>query len=210
MRPSKAPKASLTEELRPGDFMYQPMEQLKKDVEKLKRTRGIEAHRVCIEGLLTRLEYAQHDVDHSNHAMRKVQENAKQFNSEGSLTLYALQQAGYDIHGSADLHFDGDCFQEHEWKCRARSGVFGHDHSACGSGVTALDAILEVLEKKYKAAAGPCKNPRASKATRKHKKDYLEHFRRTLDHIKQQQKDLRKKAAEDKRKEQAEMEKAPI
>lgn len=193
-----------------ASFLYQPLEQLKKDVEKLKRTADIEDLLICVDGLLSRCQDAQHEVDHAKHEMRKMKEYTKRFNSEGALTLYALQQAGYDIWGSADLHFNGDCFEDHEWKCRARSGVFGHDHSACGSGVTALDAILAVLEKKYKAAAGPCKNPRASKATRKHKKDYLEHFRRTLDHIKQQQKDLRKKAAEEERKQQAEMEKAPI
>lgn len=73
---------------------------------------------------------------------------AELFNSEAALTLQILERAGYDLWGSSDLHFDGDCFQEHAWSCRLRGGGLAESHQHVGTGNTPFDAIMCAWEKK--------------------------------------------------------------
>lgn len=68
---------------------------------------------------------------------------------KATLTLRVLEYVAHDIWGSADLHFDGDCFQEHEWHVIMRGGAFTQ-HRQHASGKTALEAVLAAADVKVK------------------------------------------------------------
>lgn len=72
------------------------------------------------------------------------------------LTLQVLQLCAHDIWGSADLHFDGDCFGEHEWHVIMRGGGLAMERSHA-SGKTALEAVLAALAVKIKEYRGEAK-----------------------------------------------------
>lgn len=69
---------------------------------------------------------------------------------EALLTLQVLKELAYDVWGSANLHFDGDCFGEFEWCVVMRGGGFDQKRSFA-QGKTALEAVLKGLGVKYKA-----------------------------------------------------------
>jgi hypothetical protein len=92
-------------------------------------------------------QYAKRSVAHYNTEV--AVENAK-----AALVLTLLQFVARDIWGSADLHFDGDCFQEHEWHVIMRGGTFGDMHRSHASGKTALTATLAAAELKLKESTG--------------------------------------------------------
>lgn len=71
---------------------------------------------------------------------------------KATLTLQVLEHVAHDIWGSADLHFDGDCFQEHEWHVIMRGGTFCNEHRSHASGKTALEAVLAAADVKVKEA----------------------------------------------------------
>lgn len=76
---------------------------------------------------------------------------------EAALTLRILKDLAHDIWGSADLHFDGDCFGEFEWCVIMRGGGMDQNRSFA-EGQTALEAVLAGLTVKIRGCArGPFK-----------------------------------------------------
>jgi hypothetical protein len=68
---------------------------------------------------------------------------------EALLALRVLQDLAHDIWGSADLHFDGDCFGEFEWCVVMRGGGLDQNRSFA-EGKTALQAVLAGLTVKIR------------------------------------------------------------
>lgn len=68
---------------------------------------------------------------------------------EALLTLQLLQELARGVWGSADLHFDGDCFGEFEWCVVMRGGGFDQNRSFA-QGLTALQAVLAGLTVKIR------------------------------------------------------------
>lgn len=73
------------------------------------------------------------------------------------LVLGILESCAHDIWGSADLHFDGDCFGEFEWCVVMRGGGFDQ-HREFAQGKTALEAVLNAYRVKTKGCR--CKEHR--------------------------------------------------
>lgn len=98
---------------------------------------------------------AECSKEHRNFADRQAAKLMTEAAVEGAkavLTLDVLQFVSRDIWGSADLHFDGDCFQEHEWHVIMRGGTFGSISRMHASGKTALEAVLAAAHVKLKAS----------------------------------------------------------
>jgi hypothetical protein len=84
----------------------------------------------------------------------KRQEDLRRIEAEEALlTIQILQELAHDIWGSADLHFDGDCFGEFEWCVVMRGGGLDQNRSFA-EGKTALQAVLAGLTVKLRSSRG--------------------------------------------------------
>lgn len=97
---------------------------------------------------LTKAQLAEDLKQHRERARAGYKTVRDINNAEASICLQLLQHCSRDIWGSADLHFDGDCFQEHEWHVVMRGGGI-HQGRHFASGKTAVEALMAAFEKKF-------------------------------------------------------------
>ncbi len=123
----------------------------------------------------------QEAVDEACDESAKRQESAQELNAqEALLTLQILKELAHDIWGSADLHFDGDCFGEFEWCVILRGGGLSMTREFA-EGATALEAVLAGLTVKMRSSRGPYK---------KHLKKLQKHYGRLSQEIADKRKAL--------------------
>lgn len=105
--------------------------------------------------------------EHCDEIAARAETQRQLYAEEALLTLGLLKELAHDVWGSADLHFNGDCFDEFEWCVIMRGGGFSQ-HRTYAEGKTAFEAVLAGLTVKIRE----CR----SKEYRKHLKGLQKYY----------------------------------